>query len=309
MDEDLDFFGNHRGGRGIVDYLPPDTAKLYGSTWPLADPQKGRSLELATRVRDKFPWVNPQPLVMTGQEALKCSGEKDTLVIAADTVDDTREILEARGELQGAVFQLLARSPGGSSGTHTAFEGTLAPGDQDTQKKATLLLSTLESMSQEASSRVLTGGTDPLAALTLAPSRNLVSRQTVRHLKEKDRNPSDMSGGTLTMVLGPHVYPLVPVQGRPDDRHNHHRDLALEVAGMIPERHLLNRGLLGRFSISAVVVPEEETIYFMTVARSRTGKRRVDGLIVFAPPVSIPADFWEVDARPSPYVDSVVFTD
>jgi hypothetical protein len=134
---------------------------------------------------------------------------------------------------QRATFQLVGRGPGGHAGVRTAFQGTLVPGDRDTEHRTLLLLGTLERLTQSASSRVLTGS-DPLTAVVLKPMRDLATRQTIRHLAELDRDPWDLSGSPLSMVKGATVYPLVPVQGQPHDQYTHRKALALDVAGTLP---------------------------------------------------------------------------
>lgn len=297
----LNLYGNHRGGTSIVKSLPADIVRLYDDPgWTLADPKEDRAERLATVVWNRFPGVRPRPLRMTARDALAYSHDNDTLVLAMDTVADTRETLEARRAAQRATFQLVGRGPGGHAGTRIALQGTLLPGDDDTESRAFLLLDTLEGMAREASSRVLTR-TDPLTASILRPMRELATRQTVRHLMERDRDPRDLTGGPLGVAFGTTVYPLVPVRGQPQDRYSHRKDLTLDVAETLPANQLVERGSLGRFLIVAVVVPEELTVHFMTVIQDRMGKHRVDGVTRFAPPPPAP--------EPSSSIESAVFTD
>jgi len=130
--------------------------------------------------------------------------------------------------------------------------------------------------------------------------RELASRQTVRHLVEKNREPWDLSGGPLSVIFGTTIYPLIPVQGALQDKHSQRKARALDAAGRLPARQFVERGPLGRFAIVAVVIPEDLTIHFMTVAQNGTGKLRVDGVTTFAPPPM---------PEPSSYIDSAVFTD
>lgn len=255
MSSNLNLYGNHRGGTSIVAGLPRAAAAAYGPDWTLADPKENRAEKLAAVVRQRFPMVRPRPVQMTAQEALPLSGDDDTLVLALDTVADTKATLATRRERQRATFQVVGRGPGGAAGTRIGLSGTLVPGDEESAFGALLLLDTLDSMTREASSRVLTA-TDPLTATVLRPMRDLATRQTIRHLVEKDRDPWDFSGGPLSIVLGGTAYPLVPVQGRPEDTYSHRRTLALERAAAAPLSQWAERPPLGRCAVVAVIVPE-----------------------------------------------------
>jgi len=304
----LNLFGNHRGGTSIVNQLPTDVAQLYDADWTLADPKEGRAEQLARVVRNRFPTVHPRALRMTAQEALGHSRPDDALVLAMDTVADTQETLEARYKTQRATFQVIGRGPGGTAGTRTAIQGTLFPGDHETERGALLLLNTLGGMTRDASSRVLTG-TDPLTASILRPMRDLATRQTVRHLVEMDRDPWDLSCGPLSVIFGTTPYPLVPVQGQPEDRYSQRKELALEVAGRVPTGQGVEPGASGRRVIVAVVVPEAPAIHFLTVARNGTGKRRVDGVTIFAPSPRMPEPWQLAASGPFAESDSAIFTD
>jgi hypothetical protein len=147
-------------------------------------------------------------------------------------------------------------------------------------------------MTREASSRVLTA--EPLTAVVLQPMRALAARQTVRHLAAPDRDPWDLPGGPLSVAFGATLYPLVPVQGAPQDRYAHRKALALDTTGTVSAARFV-----GRCVVVAVVVPETLSIDFIKVVQNSPGQRRVDGVTRFAPvpppaeprptPVAVPA--------------------
>jgi hypothetical protein len=112
----------------------------------------------------------------------------------------------------------------------------------------------------------------------------VVSRQTARHLGEKEREPQDLSGGALSVCFGQTLFPLYPVQGQPLDTHAQWKDRALDTVSALPANHFLSRGLRGGFAYVAVVIPEARAIHFMKVAQSRTGKRSIAGLTPFVSP-------------------------
>jgi hypothetical protein len=303
MKGNLNLYGNNRGGTTIVSRLPRKVAELYDRDWILADPKPGRALTLATLIEERFPDVRPRPFMLTAQEALRNSGDHDSLIVALDTVGDTRATLANRGASQRASFQLVGRAPGGSGGTRIALAGTIVPGDEDTAEGALALLETLEAMSRNASSRALTGA-DPLTAVVLRPMRELATRQTLRHLAEKDREPQDLSLGPLNAVLGTSTYPLVPVQSRPLDRYQHRTELALATAGTVPANRWMSRSHQ-RLLLVAIVVREAPAVHFMTVTESALGKRRVDGVTEFAaPPPPV-----QTTRTSSSYIEPAMFTD
>ncbi|MBI5161627.1 MAG: hypothetical protein HY996_09480 [Micrococcales bacterium] len=275
----LNLYGNHRGGTSIVRALPEAVVRGYSDRFILADPQEDRAARLAREVEERFPFVRPTALRVTGQQALSSAGEDDTLVIAMDTVTDTRETLRLRGRRR-ASFQIVGRGPGGYGGVRLALQGTLLPGDHETEGGVDLLLSTLLATSRSASSRELT--IDPLAAATLRPLRELATRQTVRHLAERDRDPSDLSLGPLSLAFGPTAYPLVTATSDAGDRHGHRRDLALGLAARV--RRPADREAARGFAVVAVVVPEADLIQFFTIRRSAAGRLSVAAVTELSPP-------------------------
>jgi hypothetical protein len=275
--------GAHRGAESIVNHLDDETVHGYDPYWIVADPKENRAVHMAGVLTDRFTTLLPQPLQMKAQDALPYSGDHDTLVLALDTVADTTQTLEARLPSQRALCQLVGRGPGDTAGTRLAIQGTMCPQDHDTERRALLFLRTLAGMSQAASSRQLTGP-DPLSAAVLTPLRQAASRQTARHLGEKEREPQDLSGGPLSVLFGPTVYPLIPVRGGPQDTHSHWEARALDAIGEVPANHAVSRRLRSGFAMVAVVIPEARAIHFMKVAQSRTGKRSVAGVTSFVSP-------------------------
>jgi hypothetical protein len=277
--------GNHRGGEAIVRALQEKTVRRYEPDWLFADPKGDRAAQLARTAKDHFPTLRPKPLHMRVQDALPLSREHDTVVLALDTIGDTRETLAARRATQRVTYQISGRGPGGVAGSHIALQGTLCPGDRETQRAISLLLPTLGGMSQAASSRSLTGP-DPLTAAVLQPLRQAASRQTARHLGELERDPWDLTGGPLSVFFAQTAYPLIPVHGGVQEKYSQRIALALESAGGVPASFVSKRGLPGLFVVVAVVIPQARTVHFMRVALHRTGKRRVAGVTSFVSPVT-----------------------
>ena len=290
--------GAHRGARSILSELPEETVRRYEPCWILADPKEHRAAELAIFAQKRFARLKPYPLQMRVQSALSYSREHDTVVVALDTTVDTAETLSARRSTQRVTFQIAGRGPGGSFGTRLALQGTIVPGDQATEQSAQLLLSSLSGMSQAVSSRVLRGP-DPITAALLHPLRTLASRQTVRHLAEKAREPMDLSGGPLSVVFGQTTFPLVTAQGGRGEHYAHWKARALERAGDVPAKHAVECGTGSRVAVVAVVIPESQAIHFLRVSENCSGKRSVCGVTTFAPP--------RVTQRSS--INSALFTD
>jgi hypothetical protein len=273
--------GAHRGAETIFAELEEKTVRLYEPFWILADPKEHRAAKLATIARERFGTLRPQPLQMRIQSALPKSGDHDTVVLALDTISDTLETLRARRAEQRVTFQFSGRGPGGASGTRLAIQGTLAPGDQQTERSAQLLLTSLAGMSQAASSRELTGP-DPLTAVALQPLRRAASMLTARHLGEKEREPRDLSGSPMSVFFGQTGYPLIAVPGGTQEKYSQQSALALESAGVFALSSVTKVGLPAFMVVVALV--QARTVHFMRVALTRTGRRSVAGVTTFALP-------------------------
>ena len=276
--------GLHRGASSIVRELKEETTRLYKPDWLLADPKANRAAEMVVVLRKRFATLDPQPLSMRVQDALPLSRDHDTVVVLAlDTVADTSATLAARLPYQRVTFQFAGKGPGGATGTRLALQGTLCPGDQESERGVSLLLPTLDGMSRAASSRDLTGP-DPVTSAILQPLRQVASRQTAIHLAEKEREPWDLSGGPLSLIFGQTVSPLIAVQGGREEKYSQLAALALESAGGVPATAVITRGLPGCMVVVALVIPQAQTVHFMRVALKSSGKRSVTGVTTFAPP-------------------------
>ncbi len=139
--------GNHRGGKAIVNELSDETTRLYEPEWLLADPKEHRAAQMAAALRDRFPTLRPQPMQMKVQDALTYSSRDDSVVLALDTLEDTLQTLAARLPSQRVSFQFAGRGPGGVAATRLAIQGTICPGDYETESQAQLFLQTLAGMS------------------------------------------------------------------------------------------------------------------------------------------------------------------
>ena len=275
--------GAHRGARTFLTELQKETVRLYEPCWILADPKEHRAAQLATIAKERFATLRPQPLQMRVQSALPYSRDHDTVVLVLDTISDTLETLKARRAAQRVTFQFAGRGPGGASGTRLAIQGTLAPGDQQTERGAHLLLTSLTGMSQAVSSKELTGP-DPVTAAVLQPLRRAASILTAKHLGEKEREPRDLSGGPMSVFFGQTAYPLIAVEGRTQEKYSQQTALALESAGVFAGSSVTKVGLPAFMVVVALVIPHARTLHFMRVALTRTGKRSVAGVTSFVSP-------------------------
>jgi hypothetical protein len=281
MDKDtLLWAGAHRGAFTIAKELRLETLRLYAPTVILADPKGNRAAQLGEDLKKRFPTLTPQPLPLRVQDALFVRGDLDTVVLSLDTLGDTTTTLNAARPSQAVTFQICGKGPGGVGGTPIALQGTLCPGDHETQKSVSLLLPTLSEMSRAASSRELTGP-DPVTAAVLQPLRHAVSRQTAAHLGEKGREPGDLSGGPLSLTFGQTLLPLIAVEGGSRDKYSQQTALALEKAGEFPVNTVMTSGLSGSQVVVAIVIPQALTVHFVRVAITRSDKRVVTGLSSF----------------------------
>jgi hypothetical protein len=118
--------------------------------------------------------------------------------------------------------------------------------------------------------------------------RELASRQTLRHLAERDRDPGDLTHGPLTIAFGATTYPLVCAPGLQENGYRNRRDLALYLASRMPERQLTDLGAFGRVGVVAVFLKGDEGLELLRVARKRTGAHAVVGSTPFSRPLPVP---------------------
>jgi hypothetical protein len=283
--DNLGWVGNHRGALTIAHQLSPSTLKRYAPTVLLADPKENRAEMFSEFLRKQFPTLTltPKPLAMRAQDVLSARGDLDAVVLSVDTPGDTIAALTARRPSQRMTFQICGRGPSGASGTRLAIQGTLAPGDQQTERCAHLLLTSLAGMSRAASSRELTGP-DAITAVVLAPLRKAASTLTAIHMAEKEREPRDLSGGPMSVFFGQTAYPLMAVEAGAQEKYSQQTALALESAGGVSGNAVITPGHSCQMVVVAIVIPEAQAIHFMRVALQRTGKRSVSGVTTFALP-------------------------
>jgi hypothetical protein len=274
--------GTNRGALTIAQELRPETLNLYAPTLLLADPKEPRAAKFGEVLRNQFATLDPRPLTMRVQDALALSHADDAVVLTVDTIADTSAALAARLPSQRVTWQIAGKGPGGVGATHIALQGTLCPGDKQSERSVSLLLPTLEGMSRAASSRELTRP-DPVTAAVLTPLRMATSRLTSNHLSQKGREPWDLSGGPLSVFFGVRPCPLIAVQGSGQDKYSQQIALALDTAGQLPVKTVITRGQSSCMVVVAVVIPQAQTVHFIRVALKSTGKRSIAGLTTFAP--------------------------
>lgn len=275
--------GAHRGGTRFVEQVQAAPLYRYGRRLVLADPHPGRADFLARRARERFPGLETTALTGTGREALPLIGADDPLLLVSDSVDGLRQTLSARQASQPALWQIVGRGPGGNAGMRLGLRGTIVSRDETGAEDSDLLLEALARLAPPASSQALTGG-DALTASLLAPLRDRTLSRTLRHLEELERDPAELTGGPLNLVQGQEVLPLKPVRSEPGMRFRQMKEQALEVMDQVAQGQWLDRGILGRYLMVAVIVGEA-AVHFLTLAQSRQGRRRVEGLHTLEAPV------------------------
>lgn len=274
--------GIHRGFLAIFQELKVETLGLYEPDCLLADPKPDRAQKMAVMLKERFPILNPHPLTMRVEDALVFSRDHDSVVLALDDIAATSAALQARRPSQRFIFQITGRGPGGVIGTHIAIQGTLTPGDKQTDRSVSLLLPALGEMSHAASSRELTGP-DPLTAAVLQPFRTVISRRTSVHLGEKNHEPRELTGSPLSLTFGHTLLPLIAVEGQALEKYSQQTALALESAGELPVSPVITAGQSSCMVVVALVIPHERTVHFMRVSLTKKGRRRVAGVATFAP--------------------------
>jgi len=273
--------GSHRGAKAYAQQLSPQALTLYDPTVLVADPKPGRAKQLSEVLRNRLPSLDPRALTMRIEDALALSRDHDSVVLALDDIQATSAVLASRRPGQHVTFQILGRGPG-QEGTLIGIQGTLSPGDAQTQRSVSLLLPALSDMSRSASSRELTEP-DLLTAVRLAPLRSVVSTRTALHLSEKGRDSLDLTGSPLSLTFGQSLFPLIAVEAGPAEKYSQQSDLALETAGSLPANAVFARGQSSGTAVVALV--QARAVHFLRLAISSSGRRVVAGLLEFLRPV------------------------
>jgi len=295
--------GCNRGGSAVVDQMPPTTAASH--EWIFVDPKPGRARHLSEKLRARDPQFRTTAIQTVAQQAMARVDDEGAFLFTMDSVADTVHALRARRPAQCATFQLCGRGQGGSHGARIALQGTIVPGDRQRSEQAMLILGTLDGMSRRASSRVLTRP-DLLMASVLKPLRNQVTTLTVKHLSERNRDPFDLSGGPMSVILAGTTYPLVVVRAPASDRFPDWRERALHGVGELPKPvHVRGVDSKTRGAV-AVVVPELSAVHFLVVSIDQQDGRRLETLSSLELPPPIPESLLR---RKHSAVDTAIFTD
>lgn len=199
--------GAHRGGSAITDsalaLLPePD---MYERV-VIADPKEDRASNLANVWREHG--VRSEGLMATCEKAVR-DVDADAIVLAIDTITPMARILEEKP--LPTQWQLMAKGLGDRAPV-IGMSGTVTDGDTDSRASSVELIKELGSFIKPQSSGVIRE--NPLNADGLHVMRNVVSRHSVGRLQVLDREPQDISGGTLNLFCGGNAYPMV-VQQKP----------------------------------------------------------------------------------------------
>lgn len=275
--DDFLWAGAHRGAKTVAPQLKSSTFNR-SATVVIADPKENRAEIFGEVLKKQFPALTIQPLAMRAQDALLERGGRDA-VVTLDTMGDTIAMLNGVHPSRHATFQIVGRGPG-VTGTRIGLQGTITPGDHETQESVALLLPALAQMSRAASSRELTVP-DKVTAVVLEPFRRIVGTRTARHLGEKSRDPRDLTGSPLSLTFGQSLLPLIAVPGRGGDKFSQQQALAMDTAGVLAGS---TRTQSGRMLVVAIVIPQT-AVHFMRVAITGGGRRVIAGVSSFVAPV------------------------
>ena len=154
--------GAHRGGKAIVNQLQDETVRLYDPHWILADPKPDRAAQMASSADKPFSDA-PAPTGTNAGTKRACLQPRSRLPWFSPWIRSRIPCKHWKPGCpsQRVSFQITGRGPGGVAGTRLAIQGTICPGDHDTDRAALLFLHTMAGMSQAASSRHLTGPDPP----------------------------------------------------------------------------------------------------------------------------------------------------
>ncbi|HET8798196.1 MAG TPA: hypothetical protein VFO89_10940 [Thermoanaerobaculia bacterium] len=278
--------GSNRGGRAFVDAIPTHAAEAVAA-WSFVDAKPGRATDLARVLHRRFPKIRTAAFEADGREAARELPNDALIVSTVDTVDATRAIIGARRDGQDVLFQLVGRGSGAAhSAAHLGLSGSVR--DAATQDEARLLLDGFNAISAAASSRALTAAGDPVSAAMLEPMRGTTTRKTARYFADV-LEKREVTDAPLSFFTSAGQFPLVVVPNV-SARFSGQKDRALAAIERLPVRRM------GIIAAVAMVDVEEQSIDVLFVDRTRTDRRRVDGVMAFR-------------AATQPFAESAIFTD
>ena len=199
--------GGHRGGTSFTRAAlrQPDAYMEI----IVSDPKPGRALGLAKAWRDAG--VSAEGLQEPCEKAVK-EVEADSIILSIDDVSPMGTVLSESA--LPSQWQLLARGIGSSSPV-IALSGTILEGDYESRAGSVRLIKELASFVEPQSSIGIRA--NPLNSVLLESMRERVSAHSARRVQVLDRQPTDLTGGTLNLIWGDIAYPML-VQEKPQSQ-------------------------------------------------------------------------------------------
>jgi hypothetical protein len=276
--------GAHRGGLQFVQ-AARDSIQHMGAI-DVIDPKPGRAVALANVVRQIAP-VRTTAHEADGRDAPRQLADDAVIVGTVDTADATRTLIDGRRENQTVVAQLVGRSAGAVMTAHRVAVSAVVH-DPRSQLQASLLFRGFASISEDASSRVLTSG-DALTGTILGSLRRTVSHQSATYFSDVLRGQS-VAYAPLTFFTTSGQ--PVPLAVRPSDLGSFRRDAAHAIQ-LLDE---FQTEFVGVIAAVALVSLEAGAMDVLFVSRSRTDRRRVERVLPFRRPAN-------------PFERATIFTD
>ncbi len=200
MGKTLFIGGANRGGSAVSEAVLAGNFLNTSNQVLIADPKEERAERLA------LAWNN-NGISATGlKEPCETAIEKirpDRAILSIDTLKPMAQILN--NDKVPTQWQLLARGPG-SNGAVVGLSGTVTKGDDEGRGSSARLIEALAEFIAPQSSRAIRGNL--LNADALHVARRKVAVHSARRLALLDREPQDITGGTLNLHWGDLAYPL-----------------------------------------------------------------------------------------------------
>ncbi|WKZ32785.1 MAG: hypothetical protein QY316_12895 [Thermodesulfobacteriota bacterium] len=261
MGKTLFIGGANRGGSAVSEAVLAGGFLDTSNQVLIADPKEERAERLA------LTWSNNGVPATGLKEPCETAIEKirpDRAILSIDTLKPMAQILN--DDSVPTQWQLLARGPG-SNGAVIGLSGTVTKGDENGRRSSAQLIEALADFIKPQSSRTIRDNLLNADALNVA--RRKVSLHSARRLAVLDREPQDITGGTLNLHWGDVAYPLA-VQERHGKRWSESRDQVLDAGKKADKTY-------------SVALIEKNNVEFFIVEDVR-GKR----LIRFHLPLSAP---------------------
>lgn len=242
-------FGAHRGGRAIHETM----TKLgqFPREAVVVDLVGERAEELAESWRKTG--VKARSLPGKGEEVISDLPERSRAMLTTDSLDSMVKVIQASGNVP-LEWQMLCCTPGDQRRMVMGLAGSLVRQDEQSRVESEILLRGLQGVIPPQSSQAIRR--NPMNRVMMQPVRQEMSMHSARRLQLLDREPQDLDGGTLNLLVFRELLPLKVIQATSSPGFRERQQIAKQVDPPIQAR-----------AYAVAVVSQEVELFVLERAR------------------------------------------